>query len=85
MALDTYGNVVISTPTTKLTFGDVKEFVEFLTQLGIQDDKELLDGHLVFEYQSTNVEIIQCGNHGSTEEPPVDFIVSTHDCPIECG
>lgn len=86
MAIETYGNVVISTPTDKLTFGDIKEFVEYLTQLSIPDDHELLDGHLSYEYQSTNVELIQCGEHtGTSGNYTSDFVVLAHDCQIECG
>lgn len=86
MALDTYGNVVISTPTEKLTFADIKEFVEILTQLGVQDEQEFLDGFLSFEYQSTNVELIQCGAHipNEDETAPTDLLVVTHNCSIEC-
>jgi hypothetical protein len=86
MALETYGNIVIGTPTKKLTFADVKEFVDYLTQLGVKDDHEFLDGYLTFEFESSKVDIIQCANHVPADDTlPLDFVVSAHNCPIECA
>jgi len=86
MALDALADISISTPRDNLTVKDVREFINYLTTLGVTDEHVFLDGYLVFDYQTSNVDIIQCPAHlyDGDEEPKVDFIVSAHFCPEQC-
>ena len=76
-----YGNVVISTPQDKFTVGDVRDFLKVLDNLGVKDDVELLDGYLTYEYQTTLVDVILCGEHKVGEEV-YDFLINTHKCAV---
>jgi hypothetical protein len=75
--LNTYGNVMISTPTDTLTVQDVRDFLKVLEQFEIANTNILLDGFLTYEFQTTDVSPIQCGEHLTNEER-YDWLVSMH-------
>lgn len=81
--LATYGNVMISTPTDVLTVGDIRDFLTMLYSMGVSDTNILLDGFLTYEFQSTQVEPILCGEHLATESNKFDWIVSAHKCEVK--
>lgn len=74
--LNTYGNVMITTPDD-MTAGDVRDFVSLLNLLQVPDSTPLLEGMLSYEYQTQDVELINCADHAPNEER-LDFIVTTH-------
>ena len=80
--LATYGNVMISTPTDVLTVGDIRDFLTVLYSMGVSDTNILLDGFLTYEFQSTSVEMIACGEHYANDPDQFDWIVKAHDCDI---
>jgi len=89
MALETIADISISTPKApkdNLTVKDVREFLDYLSKLGVTDEHVFLDGYLVFDYQTTDVDLIQCPAHhyDGDEESNVDFVVSAHFCPSQC-
>lgn len=80
--LATYGNVMISTPTDVLTVGDIQDFLNVLYAMGVSNTNILLDGFLTYEFQSTNVEMIECAEHYANDPRQFDWIVKSHDCEI---
>ena len=77
------GGVTISTPQDKLTVQDVVDFIGSLDRLGVPATAEIPDGYLYFEWNTDNVDVIQCGEHLVNEPDKFDFIVTAHQCKTE--
>lgn len=75
--LDTYGNVVISTPTDVLTVGDVMDWLDTVQKIGATRETILTDGHLVYEFQTEVVDLISCGE--TIGETAYDLWLATHN------
>lgn len=77
------GSVTLSTPQDVLTVQDVKDFLVALEQMGVPDTAEILDGFLHFDWSSTKIDIIECGEHLVGEADQFDFVLPTHECKVE--
>ena len=71
-----YGNVIVS--TYPKTIKDIKDFMKVIEQMRLPDDFELLDGLLSVEFNTNNVEMVECGEHLSGDTR-YNWLVSTHD------
>lgn len=76
-----WGSVIMSTPVdTTITLGDLKDFLELLTELGVADTAEVLDAHIAYEWQVDKVDRISCAEHHPVEPEKYDFVINAHKC-----